>query len=169
MLQAGLQVKLPYYPNILAVVSETNTGVQEISIPEIYNKPLANGKIIVRVDCLRCLDNVFDNAAFIYRDIIYNIIAGKGDTCDAVSSCYRRFKEFREYVNNCYFFGDDSVPIVDRLVDPMRESVNDYMSQCKQMLSAMGGKYLITTHSYVYFAFNNKPNIDNIKGAITVC
>lgn len=169
MLQADVQVKLPYYPGILAISKETSSGVQEINIPDIYNKPLPNGKVIVRVDLLEALRDIFGDSAFIYRDCVYKVIAYNDNLNDLFASYYRRFPTFRAYVNEVYAFGDNSVPIIDRVVNPLREKVKENGVSVYETLYNMGGKYLLRTHEYLYFAFNTKPNVNCIKGAVCIC
>lgn len=166
-----LPVKLPYYPKLQATMIETRFGVLEISLPKTYDKPLAN-KIIVRVDTLECLRSQLGDECFICRELLYTILAGQHeiyDPNDVLASYYRKYKPFTEYVNDKYYFGDDSIPILERVALPLRESVNEYRNTVMDKLGKLGGKYLVQTHDYVYYSFNVKPNLEGIEGVTVIC
>lgn len=166
-----LQVKLPYYPKIEATMSETKFGAIETTEPKIYDRPI-NGKIIVKVDTLDCLRELLGDECFICRELLYTILAGEHQiyNCEEVlASFYRKYSKITEYINEKYYYGDESVPLLERAVLPLREKVNDYYSKVVEQLSNSGGKYLLHTHDYVYYAFNTSAKLPDIKGAEIIC
>ena len=169
MSQVVTKVKLPCYPGVLAYQSETSTGVTEISTPDIYNKPLPNNKHLVRLDALSAIEDIIGESAFVYRELVYSVIAGTDSINDMIASFYRRFPTFRTFVNDIFNYGNDAIPITDRVVTELRKQVFDYHNQMFNYFDRVGGKYLISTHEYLYFAFNSVPDIANIKGASIIC
>lgn len=164
------QVKLPYC-KIMATVSETPFGVQELDCPKVYDKPIQN-KIILRVDILDKLHDRFDAPCFAYREIIYALFSGsKGyyDCNDIFYSYYRKFASFRKIVNEAYYYGDDRIPLFERVVMPIRDELNKHTAQTIKLLHDNGGKYLTSTHDYVYFAFPIGSNVPEIPGGVKIC
>lgn len=152
-------------------MSETRFGAQEISTPNIYDKPVA-GKVIVKVDCLNCLRDILGDDCFICRELLYTILAGQHpdfDVNDVFASYYRKYKKVTEYVNEKYYYGDESLPILERSILPLREKVNTYRDEMFQLLNNSGGKYLVQTHDYIYFAFIENAKLPDIKGAEVIC
>ena len=165
------QVKLPYYPKVEAQMHVTPFGAVEISVPQIYDTPLQN-KVIVKVDTLCCLDDVFTNECFICRDFLYAIMAGdyrKYNITDVFASYYRRFSSVREYVNDRYFYGDNEVPMLERCILPLRERVNSFKDKTVDLMCGAGGKYLTHTHDYLYFSFSPSATIPEYKGVEIIC
>ena len=169
MSQVVTKVKLPYYPGVLAYQSATSTGVLEITTPDIYNKPLPNNKYIIKLDTLSILEEVLGESAFIYRELVYSVIAGTSQVNDLIASFYRRYPTFRTFVNEIFNYGNDAIPITDRVVTELRKRVFDYHNKMYSYLDNVGGKYLISTHEFMYFAFSSVPDITHIKGATIVC
>ena len=115
-----LPIKLPYYPKIEATCRETRFGAMEISVPTVYDKPVA-GKVIVKVDTLECLRELLGDDCFICRELLYTILAGEHefyDVNDVFASYYRKYKPVTAYVNEKYYYGDASVPILERSILP---------------------------------------------------
>ena len=152
MLRQSIPVKLPYYPGVQAYQSATSSGVLEISTPDIYDKPLPNGKYLVKLDTLTILEDVLGESALIYRDLVYSIIAGTNQLNDLVASFYRRYPTFRTFVNDIFYYGDNSIPVTDRVVSALREKVFDYHSAMRERLDLAGGKFLVSTHEYIYLS-----------------
>lgn len=164
-------VKLPYYPKLLVVTHETRFGAIEISEPLIYNKPIPN-KVIVRVDLLVCLQDLFGTEPFICRELLYTILAGEHkiyDASEVFASYYRKYKMVTSYVNEKYFYGDDTVPIMERSILPLRDVVNAYRDKVFATLTDAGGKYLVQTNDFLYFAYTPEARIPELKGVKVIC
>lgn len=161
-------LKLPYYPQTVVMVENTPSGLVEISLPELYNAPLQN-KVILRVDLLSCLAPIVGETCLIYRKYIYNIIAGKGDVANLFGHLYRRHTELLKYVNDIATYGDNSVSLVERCVEPLRDKVREYELTLKDRLSSSGAKYLITTHGYLYVCYNKGMCVPDIAGGTLIC
>lgn len=150
---------------------ETRFGAVEISVPKIYNQPLAN-KVIARVDTLACLREQFGDEPFICRELIYTILAGEHELYDVnnvFASYYRKYKTITEYVNEKYYYGDDSIPMLERCILPLRNEVNSYRDDVLETFTNAGGKYLVQTHDFVYFAFTPNAKVPDMKGVKVIC
>lgn len=161
-------LKLPYYPQMTVMAENTPSGLVEISRPELYNVPLQN-KVILRVDLLACLTPIIGETCLIYREYIYNIIAGKGDVATLFGHLYRRHKQLLCYVNDIATYGDNSVPLIDRCVEPLRNQVRNYETELKDSLGAKGAKYLVTTHGYLYVCYNKGMEVPAVSGGTCIC
>ena len=162
------QVKLPYYPQIQAIMSVSPFGVQEINLKDIYNHPIPN-KTVVRIDLLESLRDTLGDACMFNRDILYRMCSG-GDNCEALLlSYYRKFRTVRSLVNEQYFYYDDTAPINDRIFKSLREIINAYGAEVMDKMEASGGKYLVSTHDFVYFAFNLSMPVPVVKGGTLIC
>lgn len=165
------EVKLPYYPKVNAMATETRFGAVEVTTPRIYEEPIA-GKFIVRVDTLTVLKERIGEACFAYRELVYAIVAGTDSPYDyrkLFASFYKKYPEFRGYVNDLYFYGDTSIPIIDRVVDKLRELITGYRDSVASCFDGAGGKYLLYTHDFIYYAFRNKDVIPKREGLCLIC
>ena len=166
-----LQVKLPYYPKITATATETRFGVMEISHPQIYETPI-QGRVIVKLDTLKCLEDLLGKECFVSRVFIYSILAGssnKYDVNELLASFYRRYPTVTKYVNEKYNYGDNEVPLFDRCVLPLRREVDEYGENMYNLLSGLGGKFLVKTHDILYFAYKNGDEVSRVKGVELIC
>ena len=165
-------VKLPYYPQVVAEYHETRFGAHEVPKAVVYNKPLSNGKIIVKVDALACLYDMIGFEPFINRELMYCVLAGESDTYDVnkiFASSYRKFKKLMAYVNDKYYYGNPDIPIYERAVLPLCDMVKEYCTFVHNKLNQLGGKYLVEDRYNVYYAFNIIPDVSDLKGAIVIC
>lgn len=105
----------------------------------------------------------------IYRNYIYDVIAGKGDVALLFGHLYRRHKQLFSYVNDIAVYGDNSVPLVTRCVEPLRDKVNEYANELKNSLTSQGAKYLVTTHGYLYVCYNTGVTVPEVIGGICIC
>lgn len=164
-------VKIPYYPNVQAVLTETTFGAVEISCPTIYDTALPN-KVIVRVDLLECLRSVWGDDCQIYRCLLYKLVSGSCDDSEhrqLFASFYRKYKPITAYVNNLYNYGEKNIPIIERTVVPIREMIDAYRAEVAELFATKGGKYLTTTHDYVYYAFVPGATLPELKGIKVIC
>lgn len=137
-------------------------------MPEVYNKPIPN-KIILRIDTLDCLRSLLGDECYMYRDFLYAILAGEDPVYDVnklLASFYRKYPKFTEYVNDKYFYGNDSESMVDKVLKPLREKVNEYRAERVNYITGVGGKYLIQTHDFLYFAFMPYAKLPELEGTL---
>lgn len=164
------QVKLPYC-RIMATMSATPFGVQEVDCPKVYDKPIPN-KVIMRVDALEILHDRFDDSCFICRDILYALFSGsKGfyNCEDIFYSYYKKFASFRRVINDAYYYGNDSIPLFDRVVYPIRSELDKHKLEISDQLKNSGGKFLLNTHDYIYYAYPVGATIPDVIGGTKIC
>lgn len=165
------QVKIPYYPKVVAQQRETTFGAVEVNCPDIYMTPLSN-MTIVRVDLLECLRKSFGDNCFIYRDLLYKLVSGSGDKqehLEIFASFYRKYSGITEYVNQIYYFGETDIPIVPRVLQEVRATVDDYKNNVAGIFESAGGKYLLHTHDYLFYAFRGNNTIPDMEGLTLIC
>lgn len=166
------QVKMPYYPKIEASCVETTFGAVEISCPNLYDKPI-EGMRILRVDLLECLREDFGDNCMLYRDLVYKLVSGsckdQKEHIEIFASAYRRFHKFALYVNQIYYYGETNIPIIPRVLSPVRDSIDSYRKEVTEELTLEGGKYLTHTNDYLYYGFKGSGDIPTLKGASVIC
>lgn len=134
----------------------------------LYTQKLKNGKTLVRVDTLRCLDDCIDESCFLVRDYLFDALAGIGDINRIFATMYRKYPKFRTYVNDRFYYGDSEIPIITRIITPLRERIDEYTEEIIPILKIDRGKFLIRSRDYLYFAYNTIPDI-NLKGVHVLC
>lgn len=163
------EVKLPYFPKQVATLNVSPFGVPELSCHKIYEQPLPN-KVVFRVDVLESIRDIFGDECLYYRDYLYNIVAGNtANFGQSIRNLYKKFPTFRTFVNDEFYFGDTSRPIADRIKDMVQDRLTFSADNSKQYCMMSGGKFLVYTHYYLYFAFANKDVTPKIDGGIIVC
>lgn len=165
------QVKLPYYPKIVAQCNETTFGAIEISCPKVYESPI-DGLRVVRVDLLECLREELGDNCFIYRDMLYKLLSGscsKVEHLELFQSYYRRYTGIMQFVNELYYYGESEIPIVPRVLQRVRDMINSYREDMMVLMQSSGGKFLVQTHDYLYFAYKGNTMVPDIKGVTVIC
>lgn len=113
-------------------------------------------KTILRVDTLACLKELWGDNILMARQHLYELVSGTvsdRDFQELITSYYKRYSAFANYVDEKYLFGERTLPLVVRIIQPAREAIQDY-EQCLIAISRQaGGKYLGSHQDYAYFAF----------------
>lgn len=164
-------VKLPYHPEVEVQVRETRFGVLEITEPLLYEKPIA-GKVIMRADLLEGLREDLGDNALRARNTTYSIISGNCDdeTLNTrFASYYRKYSKVTEYVNRLYEAGSTGIPLVEQLREALSNTVKSYTDFVRESAEQCGGKYLVTTHCYMYYAFAKSSKLPEINGVKIIC
>ncbi len=126
----------------------------------------------MKIDCLHCLDDIVGKDCFNYRNMLYTVLSGDNHDCDlnkAFGFLYGNFKDFTCYVNDKYHYGDDTIPIIERCVMPLRSTVDNYKKKMYQSLCDTGGKYLVETHDILYFAYMDTAVLPSIEEMEVIC
>lgn len=166
------QVKLPYYPQTIAQQHVTPFGVRIVDQATVYDKPLTNGKHLVRVDALSTLYDTLGEEPFICRELTFKVLSGDDREYDlqkVFASYYRKYPKITEYVNNIYVYGNNMVPMFERAIKPLRNQIDKYKSDCMEYLQNHGGKYLVDSKDYIYYAFNTLPDLSQFNGVTIIC
>lgn len=164
-------VKLPYYPKVESVVTETRFGALEISTPTIYETPLCGIKI-VRLDALECLRPVLGDDCLKARNTVYSIVSGSGDIQsyrERLANCYKQYPKVTSFINSVYEYGYSDKPLDSQVSVRLMEIVNEYLREMMQLFDNAGGKYLVSTHLYIYFKFSNVATLPVTEGVKVIC
>ena len=164
-------VKLPYYPSVVSMANETRFGVLEITTPTIYEKPI-EGMKIVRVDALECLRDVLGETLVSSRSSLYKLISGNcgvEDYRELLAEYYKKYPEVTNFINEVYDYGNNDIPIDKQVASRLLDLVNNNCRDVITSLTSLGGKYLITTHLYMYFKFAEVADTPDLKGVKVIC
>lgn len=100
---------------------------------------------------------------------MYKVLSGEDHSHVVFASFYRKYKGITKYVNSMYYYGDCTIPIVDRVLTPLREMIDSYSTEMYSTLDAAGGKFLVKTHDYLYFSFNSIDKLPELEGVEVIC
>lgn len=166
-------IKLPYYPKVVSRATETRFGVLEITTPAIYDSPLPIADtVIYKVDTLQCLRKQLGELCTRNRDAMYSIISGAGDEAiyrARLATFYKTYPDFTKLVNFVYEHGDSAIPLTEQVPKYMKSLIDLYSKHVSETLYGAGGKYLITTHLYMYFKFVKGATMPELEGATIIC
>jgi len=81
-----------------------------------------------------------------------------------ITSYYRRFRDFSNYVDESILFGDDELSFITKLISPIREILDKKKETTIRELTSAGGKILLEGDEYVYAAFRSGIAIPEIHG-----
>lgn len=164
-------VKLPYYPEEEIDMITTRRGVVEISKPNLYEKPIKN-KYIVRIDLQDALRPILGSNCVTARSRLYNFLSGKYDDADCYATLagyYRRHSDATRYINNVVNYEDTDQPLAELVMQRLSSAISDYCQTVMNSYLSCGGKLLVRTHNYIYFAFNFKPDVEYSEGVKLIC
>lgn len=163
------QEKATYYPNILLTLSETRFGSKKLLEPSNpYVEPLTNKKVLVRIDMLECLRDIWGSSILIGRDNIYRLVSG--DTDDdtyrhLLCTYYKTHSSFANYVDMIMIFGRRDIPFIERFVRAVRDYLDDYGAKVEATVKTYNGsKFLLETDEYRYYAVSPYCDLSSLRG-----
>ena len=115
-------------------------------------------KIILRVDTLACLKELWGDNILMARQHLYELVAGTVSDADfqgLITSYYKRYAAFANYVDEKYLFGEQSLPLVVRIIEPARTVIHEYEQRVRAISQQYGGQYLGNHQDFAYFAFKS--------------
>lgn len=167
-----LQVKLPYYPHVIATYKETAFGAIEVNPADVYDTPI-EGIRILKIDLLESIRSCVGTNCMLYRDLLYKLVAGSCDSMEEhlllFESSYRRYSVFTGYVNELFYYGESSIPLVARVLNELRDKIDKQKDSVTELALSAGGKYLLHTHDYLYFGYKGNVTIPSIDGSSVIC
>lgn len=128
-------------------------------------------KIILRVDTLSCLKELWGENILMSRLHLYKLVAGTVTDVEfqgLITSYYRRYSAFANYVDDKYYFGEKSLSLVSRIIDPARDVIRNYEQRVIAISRQYGGEYLGNHQDYAYFAFRNE-HLPEFEESCRVC
>lgn len=165
------QEKAVYYPNITLLVTETRFGSRKLLSPENpYERPLKESikKTLLKIDKLQVFVDLWGCNLLTSRSNVYALVSG--DTDDdryrsILCSYYKTHVQFANYVDRIVVFGAQSVPVIARLTDSMRNDLRTYAASIDTHLrSYYGTKRLLEDREYLYYAVDKGCDFSSIKG-----
>lgn len=163
------RVKAIYYPNLTLQLSVTRFGSKKLLEPKNpYEKPLMNDKILVKIDKLECLKELWGAGVLIGRDNVYKLVSG--DTDDdtyrqLMVSYYKTHASFANYVDSIVMFGSQSKPVITRFVESVRRELNRYQQEIDSHIRQYhGSKFLLEDNEYLYYAVLPICDLSALKG-----
>lgn len=116
-------------------------------------------KIILRVDTLACLKNLWGNNILMARQHLYELVAGTVSDKEfqiLITSYYKRYSAFANYVDEKYLFEEKSLPLISRIIGPVRETIQQYEQRVIAISKQYSGTYLGNHQDYAYFSFKTE-------------
>lgn len=167
------QTKAIYYPNLTLQTTVTRFGSRKLLAPKNpYDKPLTNKKVLVRIDMLECLRDVWGYSILLARDNVYKLVSG--DTSDdeyrgLISSYYRTHAAFANYVDMVTMFERQDVPFITRFVTNVRGVLRTYGNKVDSVVGAyVGSKLLLEDNEYRYYAVEPICDLSSLKGVVYI-
>ena len=151
-----------YYPGKTLIIEQTRFGMPKIPNISLYQQPVA-GKTILKVDLLESLRTIWGDGLLLGRDYAYILVSGDGVTDDRyreiLTSCYKRFAAFANYCDECYYFGDQTLSLHERFLQPVRELLDH-----ERAVLSTYGRVLAESDGYMYLAFPKDEYPKDLKG-----
>ena len=94
-----------------------------------YVEPLKNKKILVKIDLLEGLKEVWGESILIARDNIYKIVSGDVDDDTyhkLVCTYYRTHSSFANFIDYCYMSRSEEEPFIKKFVEETRAVIRNY-------------------------------------------
>lgn len=150
--------------NVMYIRKKTNISytpfcVQECEDINIYenNASLLQDKVVIKIDCLQCLESMFDKGMFLNRELLYNLMSGSSKDIpygELLASFYKKFPAFSNYVDGADMFKDEDRNLLQNIMIPIRTKINNYKLDVKVKANELGGRLVLDTHDYIYIAFD---------------
>ena len=157
-------------PNTMIVSGKRTTPFGAQEDPTILQK-LPN-KIVVRVDTLACLKSLWGANILMARQHLYEMVSGTvsdEDFRDLITSYYKRYSAFANYVDEKYLFEDQDIPLLVRVINPAREAIKEYEKRIIAITRSHRGEFLGNDKDYVYVAFTHEGQVPNFEESKRVC
>ena len=143
-------------PSMTTASGKRTTPFGAVENPELLlNLP---DKVILRVDTLSCLKELWGDNILMARQHLYELVAGTvSDEAfqGLITSYYKRYSAFANYVDEKYLFGEKSLPLVVRIIEPARAAIKEYEQRLIAISRQYGGQYLGNHQDFAYFAFKH--------------
>jgi len=137
-------------------------------ISNLENK--IEGRILLKIDMLDSLKELWGPNVMMARDILYKIVSGcveEQEYLELLTSYYKRFSAFANYVDYQYMFGEEDTPLLVKIIKPIREKVCAYQLKMEEQILKKGGKVVGVSHDYIYAEFWSK-KVPCLDGSIIV-
>lgn len=138
---------------VMTPQSTTTPCGAQISPFGAMTNPMASNNATHRVDLLVSLREIWGSSICNNRGLLYKMVAGtKTDTelHSLLKYFYIRHPAFTNFVNQAYYFGNQDVTLIRRIVVPARERILSYQSRCVETANAVGVAVVGFSEDYLY-------------------
>lgn len=167
------QERAVYYPNLTLTLTETRFGSKKLLEPRNpYVEPLTNKKVLVRIDMLECLRDIWGASILTGRSNVYKLVSG--DTDDKtyrklLCSYYKTHTAFANYVDRIMIFGRRDIPFIKRFTDETRAYLDTYGDTVDSVVRTYNGsKLLLEDNEYRYYAVAPTCDLSTLRGVVYV-
>lgn len=167
------QTKAIYYPNLILQKTVTRFGSRKLLSPiNPYDKPLSVKKVLVKIDMLECMRDVWGYSILLARDNIYRLVSG--DTDDEsfrkiIASYYRTHAAFANYIDMLAMFESQDIPFIMRFVTNVRAQLDTYGAVVDGVINTYtGSKLLLENEEYRYYAVEPVCDLSRLKGVVYI-
>lgn len=119
----------------------------------LSNLPTGN---LMKVDTLVCLQYLWGKEMLADRELLYRVVAGTVTTEEyqlLICKCYELYTAFTNYVDECYVFGENEIPLIRRIILPARERIDNYATGVIAAARKASGKVVGRHKDYLYILY----------------
>lgn len=165
--------KATYFPNTRLVMDVTRFGSKKLlSPPNPYVSPLTNKKILVRIDLLVCLKEIWGSSILTARENVYKIVSGDTSLEELhglLATYYKTHSSFANYVDKIMMFGRRDRTFAENFSIDVHAYLNKYgkyVDECVNKYS--GSKFLLEDHEYRYYAVETGCDLSGLEGVVKI-
>lgn len=111
------------------------------------------GRNCYRIDLLLALREVWGDLVVSQRSALYSLVSGNCSDTTLQQICkyfFARSTAFSNYADYAYYFGDQDVPYICRLIQPIRQIIQQEYERARCDAVAAGCAPLGMDHDYLY-------------------
>ena len=111
-------------------------------------------KTVCRVDTLACLKEIWGENILSARQHLYELVSGTVSDEDfqaLITSYYKRYSAFANYVDEKYLFESKDIPLLARIIQPARERIRTYEFHLLDMCKGYRVHYIGNHQDYAFF------------------
>lgn len=126
---------------------------------------------VYRVDLLVALKKIWGNWITEHRNLLYKVVSGSCTDTElrqGLKFFYLRSTSFGNCVNQAYYFGDQTIPLLVRVVRPAREAIQNYYESMVRLTYSTGGEIIGLDKDYLYIQLR-EGGIMEVEGGEHIC
>jgi len=161
-------MKARYFPTVNYEIYKTNLGVQESTLPTLYDNPI-NGKHTIKIDALNALRPFLGNITKLRRDLVYNLfreLSTPKEFKHKAQELCKLSKLFAREVDIWCTCSTSTENFYKEFTEFYRNIIDDYTKEIIQKYTNKGCTVLLNTHDTVYLVSNHIPEIENKEATL---
>lgn len=127
---------------------------------------------VLRVDTLHALKDLWGMGIVSSREHLYRLVSGEisdSDFQELISSYYKRYAAFANYIDAAYLFGNRSESFVTRIILPVRKHLAAHVACVTKQCHRHSGTLLGMHEDYLYFSFPEHAKLPTLEGGERIC